>query len=127
MTVFLDDNRMMSNFQKHNICTKEGCGFWWSLLLLLVVLVLVGRSSLYLQLLRFLISRVKSGVASLCSVMVEMTSHLGSYWPASGRIGRCLCCSHVDHIKNLHFNLLFINALIYFLVWYCYIVLVIVL
>jgi hypothetical protein len=49
------------------------------------LLVLVGKGSLYLQVLRCHVSREKSGVARFCSVMVEMSSHLGSYGPGSGR------------------------------------------
>jgi hypothetical protein len=78
-----------------------------------MLLMLVGQSSLYLQLLRCLVSRDKSGVARMCSVMVEMSSsHLGLYGHVSGRAGRSLCYHHIHHIKNLQFKLLFINSLI---------------
>jgi hypothetical protein len=54
-----------------------------------LLVVLVGQNSLYLQLLRCLVSRDKSGVATLCSVMVEMSSsHLGLYGPGLGRAGQ---------------------------------------
>jgi hypothetical protein len=50
------------------LCGKEG-ELW--------LLVLAGQSSLYLQFLRCLSSTDKSGVARLCSVMVEMGSFKG--------------------------------------------------
>jgi hypothetical protein len=78
----------------------------------LLALLLVGQSSLYLPFIRCLASRDKSGVGRLWSVMVEMSSRLGSYGPGSGRAGRPLCYSHVHHTKNLHFKLLSINSLI---------------
>jgi hypothetical protein len=68
-----------------------------------VVVVLIGKDSLYLQLLRCLVSRDKSLVARFCSVMVEIVSHLGSYGPGSDRTGGSLCYRHVQHTKNLNF------------------------
>jgi hypothetical protein len=67
------------------------------------LLVLVGKSSSNLQLLRCLASRDKSGVAGFCSVMVEMSSYLGSYGPSSDTAGGFLCCSHVHHFKTFAF------------------------
>jgi hypothetical protein len=64
------------------------------------LLVLVGKGSFHLLLLRCLVSRDKSGVARFCSVMIEMSSHLGSHGPSSGRAGRSLCYSHVHHFKK---------------------------
>jgi hypothetical protein len=61
---------------------------------------LVGQSTLYLQFLRCLASRDKSGVARLCSVIVAMSSHLESRRPGSGRVGRSLYCSRVYHTIN---------------------------
>lgn len=49
------------------------------------LLLLLGKGYLCLQLLRCLISRDKSGVARLCSVIIEMSSYLGSYRPGLGR------------------------------------------
>jgi hypothetical protein len=49
-------------------------------------------------------NREKSGVAGFCSVMVLMSSYLGSYGPSSGRAGGSLCNSHVHHLKTWHFQ-----------------------
>jgi hypothetical protein len=76
------------------------------------LLVLVGKGSLHLQLLWCLVSRDKSGVARLCSVMTEMSSHLRSYGPASGRAGRSLCYSHIHHTKNCTCSYYSLNSLI---------------
>jgi hypothetical protein len=66
----------------------------------LCLLVLVGKGSFHLRLLRCLASREKSGVAGFSSEMVEMSSYLGSYGPTSGRAGRSLCYSHVHHLRT---------------------------
>jgi hypothetical protein len=55
------------------------------------MLVLVGEG---------LASREQLGVAGLCSVMVEMSSYLGSSGPGSGRAGGSLCYSDVHHCKT---------------------------
>jgi hypothetical protein len=49
------------------------------------LLVLVGEGSVYLRLISCLASGEKSGVASLCLVIVEMRSYLGSHGPGSGK------------------------------------------
>jgi hypothetical protein len=77
---------------------KEG-----ELWLIMLLLLLLSKGYLYLQLLRCPVSRDKSGVARLCSVIVEMSSYLGLYRRSSGRAGRSLCYSHVHYTKNLHF------------------------
>jgi hypothetical protein len=70
------------------------------------LLVLAGKGSFHLQLLRCLASREKLAVAGFCSVMVEMSSYLGSYGPSSGRAGRSLCYSHIPNFKAALYYLL---------------------
>lgn len=51
----------------------------------LLMVVLVGQSYLPLPLLRCLVSRKKSEVAKLCSVMVRISSDLGSNGSGPGK------------------------------------------
>jgi hypothetical protein len=64
------------------------------------LLVLVGEGSFHLQLLRCLANRDKSGVAGLCSEMVEMSPYLESYGPSFDRAGGSSCYSHLHHFKT---------------------------
>jgi hypothetical protein len=64
------------------------------------LLVLVGKGTFHLRLLRWLASREKSGVAGLGSVMVEMSSYLGSSGPGPDRAGGSLCYSDAHHFKT---------------------------
>ena len=64
------------------------------------LLVLVGKGSVRLRLLRCLACKEKSGVAGLCSVLVKMSSYQGFYGPGSGKAGRSLCYSHAHHYKT---------------------------
>jgi hypothetical protein len=67
------------------------------------IIVVAGASrqgSFHQWLLRCRTSREKSGVAGFCSVMVEMSSYLGSYGPGSCRAGGSLRYSHVHHFKT---------------------------
>jgi hypothetical protein len=70
-------------------------------------LTLVGQSSLYLQFLRCLISRDKSGVARFCSVMVP--SRVVRACLGQGR--KILILQSRTLHNKLHFKLLFINCL----------------
>jgi hypothetical protein len=77
------------------------------------LLVLVDKGYFYQRLLNCLASRENSGVSGFRSVMVQLSSYLGSHGPGLGRAGRSLCYSHVQNTTSrLHFNSLFINSLI---------------
>jgi hypothetical protein len=72
------------------------------------LLMLVGKGYLYLQLVRCLISRYKSGVAKLCLVMIEMNFYLGLYQPWLGQGRKILMLPSHTPLQNLHL-LLFIK------------------
>jgi hypothetical protein len=72
--------------------------------------LLVGKDSFHLRLLNCPASRVRSRVAGLCSVMVEMSSCLGPYGPSSSRQKDPYVTARYT-ASRLHFNLL-LNTII---------------
>jgi hypothetical protein len=92
---------------------RHFCGMLLLIIICLYFWGLVGQSSLYLQLLRYLASMDKSGVARACLVMLEngrwSPPRVVRAWLGQGR--KILMVPPRTPFNKLNFQLLFINYL----------------